>query len=381
MTLEMTERHASVGRKYTSDEIEIHRRKRRGTIDALHELRRPKSLRVLELNAEMDAGQVEASEVSLLESIMRAHTNGRSPNEAYKSGDAKAIAEKFARMTSSPVGTPSSGPTSPKRPGSPALRHDLKLGNMHRRLSLEELQRAVMDLGFFPSAAEVRQMHETLGPHHEIRVDSNDFGAGVDLDEFLEMITVLSLKRMTERELYGLHALFLEHADVKNNGVQDGMQLSREALGKLMKSLNHPEDEVELEFLMHEWDLEGRGFLDFDAFVSIVSHVLKSEELDEHIERDFLTLCGEMDVNHPSASQQRCAVVAGDIVRRARALGVVVDHRLAEEMIFDADEDGTGKISLDELILTLETVHIAENVDDKYANANTGAAGGGWLGQ
>jgi Ca2+-binding EF-hand superfamily protein/CRP-like cAMP-binding protein/anti-anti-sigma regulatory factor len=365
--------------KSASETPEIRRKKRRGTIDALHELRRPKSLRVVELNSELDAGEVEASEVSLLESIMRAHTNGRSPNMAHRSGDAKAIAEKFARMTSSPVGTPSSTPTSPKRPGSPALRHDLKLGSVHRRLSLEELQRAVMDLGFFPSAAEVRQMHETLGPHHKIRVDSNEFDAGVDLDEFLEMITVLSLKRMTERELHGLHVLFLQHADVENER-QDGMQLSREALGKLMKSLNHPEDEVELEFLMREWDLEGRGFLDFDAFVSIVSHVLKSEELDEHIERDFLTLCGETDVKHPSMSQQRCAVVAGDIVRRARELGVVVDHRLAEEMVFDADEDRTGKVSLDELIVTLETVHIDESIDEKYANANTGVAEGGWLG-
>ena len=144
------------------------------------------------------------------------HTNGRSPNEAYRSGDAKAIAEKFAKMTASPEVTKSSPPTSPRRPDSPASRQGLKLGNKHRRLSLEELQRAVMDLGFFPSAAEVKQMHETLGPHHERRVDSSDFNAGVDLDEFLQMITVLSLKRMSERELRGLHTLFLKHADVEN---------------------------------------------------------------------------------------------------------------------------------------------------------------------
>ena len=148
---------------------------------------------MLELNAEMEPGEVEASEVLLLESIMRAHTNGRSPNEAYRSGDAKAIAEKFAKMTASPEVTKSSPPTSPRRPDSPASRQGLKLGNKHRRLSLEELQRAVMDLGFFPSAAEVKQMHETLGPHHERRVDSSDFNAGVDLDEFLQMITVLSV--------------------------------------------------------------------------------------------------------------------------------------------------------------------------------------------
>ena len=49
-------------------------------------------------------------------------------------------------------------------------------------------------------------------------------------------------------------------------------------------------------------------------------------------------------------------------------------------MVFDADEDRTGKVSLDELIVTLETVHIDESIDEKYANANTGVAEGGWLG-
>ena len=52
--------------------------------------------------------------------------------------------------------------------------------------------------------------------------------------------------------------------------------LSRDNLSELMTSLGHPEDEVELESLMHNWDVKGRqGFLDFDAFLSIVSATLK----------------------------------------------------------------------------------------------------------
>ena len=51
--------------------------------------------------------------------------------------------------------------------------------------------------------------------------------------------------------------------------------------------------------------------------MSIVSHVLKSEELDESIERDFLLLCGEKDTKNRSLSHQRCAVVAGDVVRHS----------------------------------------------------------------
>ena len=43
--------------------------------------------------------------------------------------------------------------------------------------------------------------------------------------------------------------------------------------------------QVELEVLLRDWDVEGRGHLVFDAFVSIVAHVMKEEELDEQIER------------------------------------------------------------------------------------------------
>ena len=60
-----------------------------------------------------------------------------------------------------------------------------------------------------------------------------------------------------------------------------------------------------------------------------------------------------------------------------RDIGVVVDHQLAEEMIYDADDDCSGRVSLDELIATLETVHIDESIDERVAS--TGAAEGGWL--
>ena len=350
------------------DVLGTRKKARKSTLSVLHEIRRPKSFRELEANAEKEAWDIEANEVSLLESIMRSHTIGRGDETSYRNGDAKAIAEKFANATSS-LSSPRNGP-----PESPVARHELKLGNSHRRLSLEELQRAVMDLGFFPSAGEVRQMHETLGPHHQQRVDSSEFGDGVDLDEFLEMITVLSLKRMTQKQLHGLHDLFVQHADADS-----GTQLSKEALGKLMKSLNHPEDEVELEFLMREWDLVGRGYLDFDAFVSIVSHVLKSEELDEQLEQDFLRVCGESDVNASSTQHKRCVIVAADIVKLAKEIGIHIDDEIAEEMVFDADEDQSKKISLDELIATLETVHIDETIDDINNNADTGAAGDDWI--
>ena len=41
---------------------------------------------------------------------------------------------------------------------------------------------------------------------------------------------------------------------------------------------------------------------------------------------------------------------------------VSIDHQLAEEMIFDADETGVGKLSLDSLIACIEMV----GVDEEY---------------
>ena len=69
--------------------------------------------------------------------------------------------------------------------------------------------------------------------------------------------------------------------------------------------------------------------------------------------------------------------VAAQWTGRLHFTNVVVDHQLAEEMIYDADDDCSGRVSLDELIATLETVHIDESIDERVAS--TGAAEGGWL--
>ena len=60
---------------------------------------------------------------------------------------------------------------------------------------------------------------------------------------------------------------------------------SLEDLSHLMRALGHPEDEVELNYLMVEWDVSGDGALDFDAFLSMISAFLKKEELDEQVPR------------------------------------------------------------------------------------------------
>ena len=54
-----------------------------------------------------------------------------------------------------------------------------------------------MDLGLFPTALEIRQMHDTLGPNKLDRVQGpSKFEDGADVEEFLRMVTALSVKEM-----------------------------------------------------------------------------------------------------------------------------------------------------------------------------------------
>lgn len=239
--------------------------------------------------------------------------------------------------------------------------------NLDRRISLDEVQRAVMDLGFFPTGKEIEQMHATLGSKSHERIESQDFEDGADLQEFLGMVQVLSLKEMGSRTIMMLHSIFMKHCDMDEH-------LDRQHLANLMRALGHPEDEVELEFLMREWDIAGNGYLDFDAFVSIVAHVVKSEELDAQLEQDFLTLAGEnLDEGNVEA-HLRTVVTASDITRMARNKGLVIDMSTAEEMVYDADESGEGHVTLDNLINCVETVGENEALEDLEENKDRGGS-------
>ena len=54
----------------------------------------------------------------------------------------------------------------------------------------------------------------------------------------------------------------------------------------------HHDERLELVCIMSEWDLHDRGYLDFEAFLSVVSTYMKVEQLDQKVEEDFLKVCG-----------------------------------------------------------------------------------------
>jgi len=232
-----------------------------------------------------------------------------------------------------------------------------------RRIKIEELQRAVMDLGFFPTVDEIQLMQRTLGPTMMQRLSSKEHAHGATIKEFLSMIEVLSFAKLSEKQRKLLFKLFNRYCDKHK-------YLRREGLSSLMRALGHPEDELELQMLMHEWDVYQRGYLDFSDFISIVAHVMKSEELDAKVEQDFLRLCGkersEIENNRESLLKSLCShITAEDLIRVGRERDMPIDPEIAEEMIFDASESGDKKVLLDELIDVIETVSKNESLSTK----------------
>lgn len=232
-------------------------------------------------------------------------------------------------------------------------------------LDLEELEKAVMDLGVFPSHDEVSKMHATLSHDHE-----RDF---VDLDEFLDMIRSLKLaplSRSAKKELYRVYVRASNDDDL----------LSRADLSILLTALGHPDDEVELEQLMQEWDVQERGFLDFDAFLSIVSTTLKAEAMQVNIENDFLNFYphGRANMNSDKKSNANKSedllnyqITADDLIRVHTELGLVLTQEIAEEMLFDADVSSRGGVDFDDLISCIETIGTNE-VYEAMATNRTG---------
>ena len=120
--------------------------------------------------------------------------------------------------------------------------------------------------------------------------------SNIDETEFIKIVETLTLSELDNAQFEGLHQLFVNYAvRVKKNDGTEVLALTRESLKLLMAELGHPEDEVELDCIMHEWDLESNGYLVFDSFISVVATFMKIESQDVLMEEDFLRLCGLTD--------------------------------------------------------------------------------------
>ena len=86
-------------------------------------------------------------------------------------------------------------------------------------LPLPLCQKAIMDLGIFPTINEVKNMHTVLGEKVEV-IDAQGHHTGiykgtvtVGVNEFLKMIEKLTLKELDHAAIISLHAMFEEFAE------------------------------------------------------------------------------------------------------------------------------------------------------------------------
>jgi hypothetical protein len=167
----------------------------------------------------------------------------------------------------------------------------------------------------------------------------------IDEEEFIHMVETMTLAELSPAQVRTLHSIFLEHSTEiehmptpsmppavatassdggspmpslyldggagaaatktdhvksaagtgstgRGNRMVKSRGLNEHSLGKLLEALGHPDEAVELHCIMAEWDVQNRGFLDFEALLSIVATYVRIEELDQRMEEDYLTLCG-----------------------------------------------------------------------------------------
>jgi len=248
--------------------------------------------------------------------------------------------------------------------------HDLiEEENKNRSINQNELQKALMDLGFFPTVTELQRMRKTLGASMELKSQENVHNNGVYMKDFIGMVEVLSFAKLTLRQRDCLLKLFMDHCD-------EDFHLRNDTLNSLMRALGHNEDELEIQKLMNEWDVNELGYLDFGTLISIVAHAMKSVKLKSKVQDDFLRLTGRHQLEIRTSkfyllNTVRPVIVAADIVRTGRNRGMSIDKEIAEEMVFDASESGKDSVELEELIATLETASLLETTQQNVANRAT----------
>ena len=138
--------------------------------------------------------------------------------------------------------------------------------------------------------------------------------------------------------------------------------------------MGHPEEETELDTLMLDWDVKSRGFLDFDAFLSIISTTLKAEEVQVQIENDFKRFDPNFDhrtkqshdleeIDREADELLHYRITKDDLMRVYEDLNIELTAEIAEEMLFDAGSDETG-VSYDDLIryVAHKNVNLFRNV-------------------
>ncbi|XKL64680.1 hypothetical protein PGB90_004766 [Kerria lacca] len=138
--------------------------------------------------------------------------------------------------------------------------------------------------------------------------------------------------------------------------------ITKEELGRVMRSLGQFAREEELQQMLHDVDIDGDGCFSFDEFVEIASNMDKTSsntaEEEEKELRDAFRVFDKHNRGYISASDLRAVL---------QCLGEDLSEEEIEDMIKEVDVDGDGRIDF------LEFVHAlgepGENEEDEEETA------------
>ena len=188
--------------------------------------------------------------------------------------------------------------------------------------------------------------------------------------QFLQLVEMLELKELTTSQINYFRNIFYEFAD-------DDGALTSGSLGYLMASIGHPESPLELKQLVRRWDIDGKGHIDFDNFVSMISCFLKKEEVEQEVENDFAKFALasgptpatkrkglQVQISSPNKRSMEVnedSVITVDNIRDLfREMNIAITLDEAEEMIFEGDYNEDKSLSFHEFVDLITLVHDSE---------------------
>nr|XP_018916353.1 PREDICTED: calmodulin-like isoform X1 [Bemisia tabaci] len=142
--------------------------------------------------------------------------------------------------------------------------------------------------------------------------------------------------------------------------------ITKEELGRVMRSLGQFAREEELQEMLEEVDIDGDGYFTFEEFVEIVSNMGgAADKTGDQEERELKDAFRVFDKHN------RGYICASDLRAVLQCLGEDLSEEEIEEMIREVDVDGDGRIDFYEFVNALGEPSEGDEAEDDEEEAMT----------
>ncbi|KAL3728095.1 hypothetical protein ACJRO7_032789 [Eucalyptus globulus] len=116
--------------------------------------------------------------------------------------------------------------------------------------------------------------------------------------------------------------------------------ITMKELATAIKSLDQNPTEEELQSMINEVDIDGRGTIKFEEFLNLMATKIKETEIEEELKEAFKVIDKDQD-GYISPNELKQVMIK---------LGEKLTEEELEEMMREADLDGDGQINYEEFI-------------------------------